>query len=191
MLLYIHVVAFAVALGCVLREDAKLVSRWPLDLISLRAASRLVATALAVLWASGTALIVLDAGGDFAAVASNAKLLAKLVVVCVLTLNGVALHWIAFPQLQNPPAQIGSSAQLAASLGAVSAVSWAVATLLGISREAARILSFEGLMLAYGLALVVGIGAALIVVAPIVRRKMLDRAVGAYPVQESDPLRAR
>ena len=52
-LLYVHVVAFAVALGCVLREDAKLVSRWPLDPRSLREASRIVATALAVLWASG------------------------------------------------------------------------------------------------------------------------------------------
>ena len=45
MFLYIHVVAFAVALGCVLREDAKLVSRWPLDPHSLQEASRIVATA--------------------------------------------------------------------------------------------------------------------------------------------------
>ncbi|MCC6534333.1 MAG: hypothetical protein IT531_17415 [Burkholderiales bacterium] len=41
LLVFIHLVAFAVALGCVLREDAKLLSHQPLDRDSLRTAARL------------------------------------------------------------------------------------------------------------------------------------------------------
>lgn len=189
LLLYIHVVAFAVALGCVLREDVKLVSRWPLDPRSLREASRIVATALTVLWASGLAIIMLDNGGDLFAVASNAKLAAKIIIVFALTMNGLALHLIAFPRLRNPPAQIAPSACLAALLGAISAVSWGFATFLGISRDIAKALSFGGLMLAYGLSLAAGACAALLLIAPIIRRKMLDRAAGIYPAAEQEHLR--
>ena len=190
-LLYVHVVAFAVALGCVLREDAKLVSRWPLDPRSLREASRIVATALAVLWASGLAIIMLDSGGDILAVASNGKLLAKIIIVLALTLNGLALHWLAFPRLRNPPAAIVFSANLAAALGAISAVSWGFATLLGISRDIAKVLRFDELMLAYLASLAAGVGAALVLVAPIIRRKMLDRTAGIRPVAEQRPLHMR
>ena len=191
LLLYIHVVAFAVALGCVLREDAKLLSRRPLDPRSLREASRIVATALGVLWASGLAIIMLDSGGNILAVASNAKLLAKIIIVLALTLNGLALHSIAFPHLRNPPAAVVASANLAAVLGAVSAVSWGFATLLGISRDIAKVLSFDELMLAYLVSLAAGVGAALVLVAPIIRRKMLDRTAGVFPAAEQRPLRMR
>ena len=183
-MLYIHVVAFAVALGCVLREDAKLVSRWALDLDSLQQASRIVATALAVLWASGIAIIMLDSGGAIYAIASNAKLLAKVLIVSALTLNGLALHLIAFPRLRNPCAKIASSAHLAAVLGAISAVSWAFATLLGISRDIANVLSFDDVMFAYGLSLAAGICVALFLVAPIIRRKLLDRAIGGFSTSD-------
>ena len=180
LLLYIHVVAFAIALGCVLREDAKLVSRLPLDVDSLRATSRIVASALAVLWASGFAIILIDSGGGLSAIGSNPKLLAKLVIVCALTLNGVALHAFAFPRLQDPPTTINASAHLAAALGATSAASWAFATLLGISRGIFKLLSFEDLILAYGLTLAAAICAALLLVTPILRRKMQLRTANHF-----------
>lgn len=191
LFLYVHVVAFAIALGCVLREDAKLVSRLPLDPLSLRASSRTVASALAVLWASGFAIIVLDSGGGLSAIASNPKLLAKLIIVCALTLNGLALHMYAFPSLQDPPEAITAAAHVTAALGAISAVSWAFATLLGISREIAKVLSFEGVIAAYGLTLAAGICIALFGVAPIIRRKMLGRAAGAYAPSEQEDLQIR
>ena len=150
-----------------------------------------MATALAVLWASGLAIIMFDSGGHILAVGSNAKLLAKIIIVLALTLNGLALHWIAFPRLRNPPAAIASSAYLAAVLGAISAVSWGFATLLGISRDIAKVLSFGQLMFAYGMSLAAGVGAALVLVAPIIRRKMLDRAAGTVRAQEQHPLRMR
>jgi len=96
LLLFAHVMAFAVALGCVLREDAKLLSPRPIDAESLQSAARLVRFALIVLWASGTALLVFDTGGVLSRIADNPKMLAKLTVVCVLTANGVALHRLAF-----------------------------------------------------------------------------------------------
>lgn len=187
--LYIHVVAFAIALGCVLREDAKLISSRPLDLLALQAASRIVASALAVLWASGFAIIILDNGGDFLAIGSNAKLLAKLVIVCALTINGLGLHLVAFPRLRNPSADAASAARVAAALGAISATSWAFATLLGISKDLPRLLTFGGLILIYCLTLACGICAATILVAPILRRKLLEREGGAYVVAESRRMR--
>ena len=186
LLLYIHVVAFAVALGCVLREDAKLVSRMPLDVDALRATSRIVASALAVLWASGFAIIVLDSGGNLSAIASNPKLLAKLVIVCALTLNGIALHLFAFPTLREPRKTINASAHLAAALGAVSAVSWGFATLLGISRGILKFLSFADVILAYCLTLAAAIGAASLLEAPILRRKMQLRAADNFELDRGN-----
>lgn len=191
LLLYIHVVAFAVAVGCVLREDARLVSRMPLDVDSLRATARIVASALAVLWISGFGIILVDGSGGLSAIASNPKLLAKIVVVCALTLNGVALHAFAFPSLQKPPAIIGASAHVAAALGATSAVSWAFATFLGISRGIFKLHSFEDLIVAYCLTLAAAVCAASLLVAPILRRKMQRRAATNFALSGQQDLPAQ
>jgi hypothetical protein len=188
--LYAHVVAFAVALGCVLREDAKLLSRKPIDALSLQATSRVVAGALAVLWLSGVALIVLDTGGSLSELLANAKLLAKILVVVVLTLNGVALHFVAFPALLNPPRSVRVTASVSAALGAVSAVSWAFATLLGISRGIPKPLTFELAMLAFAAAVAFGVLVAVVVVRPIIETKLRDRS-GAYVMPQIDTVELR
>lgn len=171
-LLFVHVVAFAVALGCVLREDAKLLSAQPLDASSLRTAARLVRFTLIVLWASGAALVLIDTGGDLSLVADSAKLLAKLTVVTTLTLNGVALHYLAFPALFAPARSRQEAAAIAAVLGSVSAVSWLWATLLGILHGAARGWSYSDLVLPYLGALAVTAAGALVLVRPRIVRKL-------------------
>ena len=172
LLLFIHVMAFAVALGCVLREDAKLLSAQPVDPISLRAAARLVRFALVILWASGAALIVLDTGGAVLQVADNPKLLAKLTVVCVLTLNGIALHCLAFPALCGEARFGRYGASLAAALGGISAPSWLSATLLGIARGQAKGLDYADFMVAYGGIAAIALTFALTVVRPRIVRKL-------------------
>ena len=172
LLLFIHVRAFAVALGCVLREDAKLLSPRALDASSLRSTARLVRFALAVLWASGTALIVLDTGGELARLADNPKLLAKLTVVCLLTLNGVALHWIAFPALCGEVRRGRYSIAIAAVLGAISAASWMSATLLGIVRAQAKGFDYSDFMVAYAGIGAIAIAFALLFVRPCIARKL-------------------
>ena len=179
LLVFVHLLAFAAALGCVLREDVKLLSRQPIDPASLRSAARLVCSALAVLWVSGLALIVLDTGGDVSRVAGNPKLLAKLSVVSVLTLNGVALHCLAFPALCGKVRHGRHTATTAALLGAISAASWFAATFLGIVRQQARGFDYADFMLGYGAMIAVAIAFGLTVVRPRMRRK-LDRAEPWY-----------
>jgi hypothetical protein len=172
LLLFIHVTAFAVALGCVLREDAKLVSARPIDPPSLREAARLVRFALILLWASGGALIVFDTGGALLAVADNPKLLAKLTVVCVLTLNGIALHTVAFPALCGEASFGSHGAAVAAALGGISAASWFAATLMGIARMQARGFDYTDFMVAYAGIGAIALGFALLFVRPRLVRKL-------------------
>jgi hypothetical protein len=172
LLLFIHVMAFALALGCVLREDAKLMSARPVDAESLRSTVRLVRFALIVLWASGTALIVLDSGGALARIADSPKMLAKLTVVCVLTANGVALHALAFPALLGQTRHGSYAAAIASALGAISAASWLSATLLGIARSHVRGFEYADFMLGYAGMLTIALAFALLVVRPRVVRKL-------------------
>lgn len=172
LLLFAHVMAFAVALGCVLREDAKLLSPRPIDAESLRSAARLVRFALIVLWASGAALIVFDTGGVLSRIADNPKMLAKLTVVCVLTANGVALHRIAFPALLGAARHGGHAAAIASALGGISAASWLSATLLGIVRTHAKGFEYADFMLGYAGMLALALAFALLVVRPRVVRKL-------------------
>jgi hypothetical protein len=172
LLLLVHVMAFAVALGCVLREDARLLSARPIDAESLRSAGRLVRSALIVLWASGLALLVLDTGGALGRIADNPKMLAKLTVVGVLTANGVALHTLAFPALLGEIRHSGHAAAIAAALGGISAASWLSATLLGIARAQAKGYDYAQFMTGYAGLLALALAFALLVVRPRVARKL-------------------
>ncbi len=172
LLVFIHVLAFALALGCVLREDAKLIFSRSHDAQALRSAARLVRFALIILWASGLALLVVETGAALHRVADNPKLLAKLTVVAVLTLNGVALHLAAFPCLLGDRRPSHSSSNIAAVLGAVSTASWLAATLLGIARTSAAGLTFFDFMQIYGGLLLGALAFALIVVRPRLAAKL-------------------
>ena len=58
-------------------------------------------------------------------------------------------------------------------------------------RDAAKVVSFAELLLAYGLALPLGLCAGCTLVAPIIRRKMIDRTDGRYAREALHQLRTR
>ncbi len=99
--LFAHLVAFAIAISAVLREDWMLISTRRIAWHRLLATARALTISLIALWATGAALVALDVGLSFAAIGANAKLTAKLLVVLALTVNGFALHAIAFPMIRR------------------------------------------------------------------------------------------
>ena len=63
--------------------------------------------ALVVLWITGLAVIGMDTGFDTGLLATKPKLLAKLTVVAVLTVNSLGLHLLAFLRMAAPQANPG------------------------------------------------------------------------------------
>ena len=154
-LVYVHLFAFAIAIAQVIRLDIAWLRTRDLESSGFAAAARTVMIALLVLWITGLALIGLAVGIDWHALAERPKLVAKLLVVSVLTLNGVALHGLALPRLQR------GQPLLAWLLGAISTTSWSSAALIGAARHVAPALQLFDYLLGYGLALIMALGCAL------------------------------
>ena len=99
-----------------------------------------VTLGLCLLWLSGLgflALYAIESPGKF----ENPKLWAKVIVVSVLTLNGIIIHAFVLPEVlrdMSRPLLFGVSRKKAAlflASGAVSGVSWYTAFAFGIFRE--------------------------------------------------------
>jgi hypothetical protein len=161
--LYLHLVAFAIAFAAVAREDLAVLRTRRIDLPRLAATARVLVGALALLWLSGAALLWIDVGPDLQAVLESPKRLAKILVVSALTANGLALHWLAFPMLREAR---GSGVRVPVALGAVSSVSWAYASFVGVARVVAPAWQLGDFMALYGALLVASVGGALVFVRP-------------------------
>ena len=157
--LFAHVIAFAITLSAVLREDLRWLLERRIDTTRLRDTMRTVSIGLAVLWGSGLALWAFAAAASPLAWALTPKLAAKLVVVCLLTINGWALHAWVFPKLcaGGPPGPLAW--RLSAVLGAFSSASWIFAAFLGVARPLSGVLSLRSFLGLY----VVGLSLALVV----------------------------
>ncbi|WAJ27839.1 hypothetical protein [Antarcticirhabdus aurantiaca] len=145
-LLVIHLIGLSVGFGSALVLDAWIL-RWmvqgrvPPEIGSLfHVLGGAVVAGLALLWISGLGFLILYAATDPAKLA-NAKLYGKIGIVCVLTLNGVALHRAILPMtltdLSRPMfSDLAPRARRAALVcGSLSGASWVAAFLLGILRE--------------------------------------------------------
>jgi hypothetical protein len=110
-----------------------------IDSASLGAAAKLVAWVLLALWATGVPMVMMDIGTDVSLLLDKPKLLAKLVVVGSITLNGILLHFFAFPMITGKPRNPNKAATIAATLGAVSTASWLYASFVAVSRIMALI----------------------------------------------------
>lgn len=139
-LLYPHLLATCLAIGMILLTDLRLLAKVVGYRVVIPAPSRfetrVVAAALAVLYATGAALIWVGLQ-DRPDYLSNPKLLAKLALVAALTLNGVFLHHVVFPRLERE-APVSSWRPrfrwlLSASVGLSNSV-WLYAAFLGIAR---------------------------------------------------------
>ena len=89
--LFAHLVAFAIAISAVLREDWMLLSTRRIEWRRLEeeATARVLSISLVALWATGGALVALDVGLSVAAIGANVKLTTKVLVVLALTVNRV------------------------------------------------------------------------------------------------------
>jgi hypothetical protein len=174
-LLFLHLVAFAIAFAEIVRADWRLLRTPRIDFGALHATAGLVGLMLLMLWATGLGLIALDTGFDPSAIAARPKLVMKLIAVTVLTANGVLLHHFAFPQLR---VGVRSHSRLAviAALGAISTVTWTYAAFVGSARLIAGAMSLEAFLALYGIGLVTGIAVAVIVVAPVLRTRLTAQA---------------
>ena len=167
----LHVFALAVALGTIFREDFKLlIEKNPhLDLRHLHRISRVILCALAVLWVTGLTLISIDTGWAPEKLA-NPKLLTKLIVVVVLTINGVVLHRILMPSLSSPSSHSPRVATIFSLVGAISMVSWLYAACLGVAKPLVPLMGFASFFGLYLLAVGGAIGIALTYMRPRIER---------------------
>ena len=164
VLLYGHIIAFALALATILKEDARFLRAKSIDLASLLTTAKSVKWLLLALWATGLPMVIMDVGTDVSLLVGNPKLLAKLIVVGVLTLNGILLHLVAFPMVTRKPKNPAKAATLAATLGGVSIASWLCASFLGAARYVAPYFSLYDFVILYLLMLAIAVAIAVLVV---------------------------
>ncbi len=167
-LLYIHLMAFAITITAIVREDLRLLIRGfnAHSPAHLKAASQMVLPGLVLLLLTGVGMCTLDTGLQWSELAARPKLLAKLSVVGVLVANGVLLHRLAFPALQHTSASPCRTTLLLCLLGAVSSVSWLYAGFLGIAKPLANLLQWHEFMLVYLALVALAFACATLLVGP-------------------------
>jgi hypothetical protein len=141
-IVYLHLIACCVALGLVLTNDLAMVKRLMNgetreDPDHLSYLQKVVSGALVALWATGIAVISLDASEKGWEYFLNPKLQAKVAIVLLLTVNGFFLHRSILPLMKKTGSLLDLPLDyrfLAMFSGAVSAVSWFYAAMLGIGR---------------------------------------------------------
>lgn len=171
-IVYAHLVACCVAIGLVLTSDIAMVRQLMkgdtsrMDMRHMRSLQTTVSAALIALWATGVAVVALDMSTKGWAYLANPKIQAKVLIVVLLTLNGVVLHHVVLPWMQKagsllrlPPGRT----LFAIFAGATSGVSWLYAAMLGVGRPLSWKYSLLELMVAYPLLIACGFMAMLAV----------------------------
>jgi len=151
-IVYVHLIACCVAIGLVLTSDISFVSRLlkgsrePESALHaepkpqaahLAFLQKTVSIALALLWLTGIAIVSRDAALAGWEYFLNPKIQAKIVIVCLLTLNGLVLHNAVLPALKAAGSVLHlplGRRTLALLAGSISGVSWFYAAMLGIGR---------------------------------------------------------
>ena len=186
-----HLLAVLVAAAGVCFADFAVFAGRRIDAKLLSAASGLVVVALGALWATGLILVGLDTGFDPAVIVTKSKLLAKLTVVTVLTLNGIALHHYAFPQLvaTKRSARL-PSALMPTLLGALSTGSWLYALFVASSKPLAASFAYRDYLALYALALAGAAAFAMLWVRPLLAQRLQQGASSGRsrpPAQHHEP----
>ncbi|PFH08743.1 putative membrane protein DUF2214 [Collimonas sp. PA-H2] len=166
-IVYLHLIACCVAIGLVLTSDIAMVKQLikgdtaeKQETEQLNSLKKTVTLALVALWITGIAIVWLDVSvKGFAAYFSNPKMQAKLTIVALLTLNGFVLHSAVMPAMEKAGSLLQmafNQRMLAIFAGAVSAVSWFYAAMLGVGRPLAWKYSIVQLLAAYPALIVTG-----------------------------------
>lgn len=143
-LLMLHVLCVVVAAIGIAFADLSLFKGRQVDRGLLRTGSQLVAGMLGLLWITGLLITWIDTGFDLAVILARPKLVAKLSVALLLTLNGHLLHRFFFSAVNRPPANARRAANLAAVMAAVSGASWLYAGFLGLAKPLAAVVGLAG-----------------------------------------------
>ena len=102
LLVFAHLLSASLALGAIVATDIRLLGKLAEDRVRIAPPNpfvmRLVALALALLYVTGIALIVIGLRTN-PEYLSNPKLQAKLILVLVLSVNALVLHRYTFPGL--------------------------------------------------------------------------------------------
>ena len=180
LLIFLHLVALALAAVAIAFGDYAIFRGQDIDHALLEKSGRSVAYTLLTLWATGLGILALDARiGGFASIVESPKLLAKLSVVAALTANGWLLHRFALKSIGRPSDNPWADARLAAILGAVSAVSWSYALFLGVAKAWSPLLGYGGFLGGYAFALAAGAAVSLGWVQPLLLAKSPDGSLAA------------
>ncbi|WP_211443390.1 hypothetical protein [Collimonas humicola] len=166
-IVYLHLIACCVAIGLVLTSDIAMVKQLinggtaeKQETEQLNSLKKTVTLALVALWITGIAIVWLDVSvKGFAAYFANPKMQAKLTIVALLTLNGFVLHSAVMPAMEKAGSLLQmafNQRMLAIFAGAVSAVSWFYAAMLGVGRPLAWKYSIVQLLAAYPALIVTG-----------------------------------
>ncbi|MDO5101336.1 MAG: hypothetical protein Q4D91_00280 [Lautropia sp.] len=155
-LVFTHFVASAVAVVTILQTDLLLLKRYDealtrQDVRRIHQAKPIVTAALWVLWLTGLAICVLGylQNPDYLL---NQKLMMKLLVVEILTLNGLFLHEVAFRHVKPGRVMAEESPitqRLLVLMGCLSSTSWLFACFLGIARPLNNLSNFYVLLTGY------------------------------------------
>ncbi|MBV7481183.1 MULTISPECIES: hypothetical protein [unclassified Pseudomonas] len=163
---YVHLLACCVAIGLVFASDAAMVK----DLFKGRVSAghdnehmaslqKSVANALFFLWVTGAAVIGIDYLEKGMTYFANPKLQAKVIIVLLLTFNGMLLHRFVLPAMLKAGSlldlQVGVR-MFALFAGALSGVSWLYAAMLGVGRPLAWKYSLTELLMAYPVLIILG-----------------------------------
>ena len=144
---YGHLIACSLAIGTILISDFAAVRQLVFgdpykgeDLKHLQSLQKTVTFALVALWISGAVIVSVDVAGKGLSYFDNPKMQAKIIIVCLLTLNGILLHNTVLPLMKKAKNLFNlSSVQRTFALftGTFSATSWFYAAFLGVGRPLA------------------------------------------------------
>ncbi|HWW03796.1 hypothetical protein [Collimonas sp.] len=165
-IVYLHLIACCVAIGLVLTSDIAMVNQLikggtagKQENDHLNSLKKTVSLALVALWITGFAIVWLDVSAKGLGYFANPKMQAKLTIVALLTLNGFVLHNAVMPAMEKAGSLLQmefNQRMLAIFAGAVSAVSWFYAAMLGVGRPLAWKYSLVQLLAAYPALIVTG-----------------------------------
>lgn len=164
--IYVHLLACCIAIGLVFASDAEMVR----DLLKghkqaghdgqhMARLQTSVANALIFLWLTGAAVIGIDYLEKGMSYFANPKLHAKIIIVLLLTFNGMLLHRYVLPALLKAGSLLDLNIgvrMFALFSGALSGVSWLYAAMLGVGRPLAWKYSLTELLLAYPVMILLG-----------------------------------
>ncbi len=152
-----HLFGFAIGFGSAVLLEFVIVSKLSRglsrgDLNLVRAAHDLITLAVGVLWVTGLALVWFRTSGDLSAF--SPKLITKLVVVVMLTINMMLIARLLMPALQTAPkgmvALLPTPTRIRmGAIGGLSAGCWFSALILGAATSV-KPMGFETLVAIFG-----------------------------------------